>query len=81
MDPFDFGRFFRGFLGLGNRDENVYPPFQRYNDREEGDEMYRNEEGIQDDVDPNQNIFTFRVFTDPLGKIYFINYFFSLVDS
>ena len=80
MDPFDFGRFFRGFLGLGNRDENVFPPFQRYNDRE-GDETFQHEERIPEDVDPNQNIFTFRVFTDPLGKFCFIIKILSPVGS
>jgi len=64
MDPFDFGRFFRGFLGLGKRDEEVYSPIQRYNDRE-GDEIYQQEERGQEG-DPNQNFFHFRVCTDPL---------------
>ena len=71
MDPFDFGRFFRGFLGLGKRDEEVYSPIQRYNDRE-GDEIYQHEERGQEG-DPNQNFFHFRVCTDPLGKFCFTN--------
>ena len=61
MEPFDFGRFFRGFLGL-DRHRDLREDFSQEDEREE-----------EGDYDQHQSFgekspfFTFRVFTDPLG--------------
>jgi len=60
MEPFDFGRFFRGFLGL-DRHRDLRKDFSQEDEREE-----------EGDYDQHQSFgekspfFTFRVFTDPL---------------